>query len=132
MSRITDQIDLSLVPVITKITESQEARLPGRGAYIQYQPLHRATPEDGAARTPDGKDDLPNADGETWTTLAARTDVTLPEDVNLRLDAYHAPDGPGYILYLQVNIDRQLWQRAVQQGPETWRTSDWLIVPADL
>lgn len=44
------------------------------------------------------------------------------------INTYSGPAGDGYVLVVTADVDDALWTRAVNVGPEDWRTFDWTEV----
>jgi len=93
------------------------------GRYFQGMPSHFSTPNgdtDGAY--PDGWFRHPTDQQYRWE------DFGIPFDKYpflFWMDVYHGPEGPGYVTCLQVIIERALWEKCRNYGPEALRAHDW-------
>jgi hypothetical protein len=97
--------------------------------YYQALVSHSTAPD--VPTPPDGLSNAPSDQAENlayfWNVFA-----TLPSELawSFSIDTYSGPFGDGYVLNVETVVDGQLWKRAVNYGPDTWRAADWyLVVP---
>ncbi len=114
--------------IIPAFIAAQDKYATSNGKFAQLLRTHVAAPADGAEVTPDNLTAKPYyqaTDGAALVTLAKLPD-TLP--VCLICDQYHGPQGFGYVLIMEAELDGALWRRQVNTGPEAWRDQDWALM----
>ncbi len=71
----------------------------------------------------------------TAFTTAQKYRQTAPvvtDGVTWQVDEYVCPDKKcGYLLVSQVTIDKALYQRVDNVGPETWHAHPWRAIPVE-
>ncbi len=102
-----------------------------RGRYYQMLWSHTDTPDTTllTARTaPDNLVTRPTDQTETAVDLWTATRLPLDTPYRFRVDVYEGPRGHGYVITLQTEVNRQIWQKSINYGPETYRNTDWHAV----
>ena len=68
----------------------------------------------------------PTDQDETWVDLG----FTLPglPFGTIREDVYEGPGGWGFVTTVRIENGSDIWEKALQDGPETERAHDWEIV----
>lgn len=44
------------------------------------------------------------------------------------VDVYEGPEGTGYVTWYEAKRGKDLYRKAINVGPETWREQDWTAV----
>lgn len=123
---ILAEIDSRLASRFPEITAAQAAYFDVHGRYAQGLETHSQAPADGTEAAPDRVSASPSDQAASWSDLGS-----LPASMlsRLRMDAYEAPEGHGYVVVSEVRIAGTLWRKAVNVGPEPWRAHDWQAAP---
>lgn len=121
-AQIRSTIDAQLAGIWTKIQARQAVRFANTGNYAQFLWSHTAAPADGVEAAPDGTA-KPTNEAAGWQAVLA--DLLPTMAFRLRIDVYDGPSGKGYVATAQVKFGNQVWERAQNSGPETWRTRGW-------
>jgi hypothetical protein len=145
LSTVLLMLAVSIVPVSAKQPEQYPAELAYYDAQINvllprlesfqaqyhdvngryYQALASHTTAPDVPTVPDEITSSPTDQPETlayfWQTAA------LPEELawSIRIDNYSGPNGDGYVLNVETNINGDTWVRSINHGPDTWRNADW-------
>lgn len=122
---ITDSIDAATAQVLAPIGSAQANYLAGNGRYAQMLQTHTVTPADGASVAPDNGSARPYYQSETVGQLATLVGLPATMQACAWCDTYEGPQGPGYVLYLEVIIAGVTWRRQINVGPEDWQTRGW-------
>lgn len=126
--KVKSDVDAALSDHLAKLLAFQVEYFNAHGRYFQALDSHAAPPEDGKLTEPDdlakGPTDQDEKSAYLWQQL--ELDAALP--YSSRVDVYHGPDGLGYVLTVSVVLDKQLWERAINTGPEIWRERPWQVV----
>lgn len=99
-----------------------------KGRYWQGLQTPLAIPKDGGEATPE-KAHHPTDQAETWEDIAVPFPSALP--IAVEVHVYDGPSGHGYILLGKVELAGKRWMRAINVGPETWRTREWTAQPVE-
>lgn len=120
MSQTTDQIDATVSALWPGVVAQQAAYHAASGCYYQMLWTHAEPPS--AATAPDAANARP-------TDQPASPIQGLPETMRsrMRIDTYGKPDG--WTMTLQASIDGQIWQRSIDCGVDSSRSSDWQVLP---
>lgn len=104
----------------------QVERLEKNVRFLQLLPLCEKTPSGDKTETTDIEQKA-DSNLKGWEALA---DVTIPEasKVNLSVTEYDGPDGVGWELVAETEIDGIIWRRVETRGPETWRSHGWMAM----
>lgn len=122
---ICDTIDARLTATIGQITAAQTAYKNANGKYAQILDTHTAPPEDGVEVAPDRLDTKPHYQQQTARQLAGPL-LRASQLSSLKIDQYRTPDNEfGFVVTLTTKINGEIWTRAVNVGPETWRNKNW-------
>lgn len=121
-------IDGALTDHLAKLLAFEADYFNTHGRFFQALDSHTTPPDDGKLIAPDqlsaGPTDQVEKDDYLWQQLAL--DPALP--YSSRVDVYQGPEGWGYVLTVSAVLDKQLWERAVNTGPEAWREQPWHAV----
>lgn len=119
MSATTDQIDAVVSALWPGVVAQQAGYYEVNGGYYQMLWTHSEPPS--AATAPDNLEERP-------TDQPASPVQGLPATMRsrMRIDTYGKPDG--WTMTLQASIDGQVWQRSIDCGVETGRSSGWEIL----
>jgi len=116
------------IDVMTPRLEAFQAQYYAvNGRYYQALTSHAAAPD--VPTLPDGIDESPTDQPETlalfWESFAE-----LPSELawSFRIDTYSGEAGDGYVLSISTVINDQVWQRAINYGPESSRSAEWYQV----
>ena len=95
------------------------------GRYYQALESHASAPN--VPTVPDGINSSPTDQPET---LAFLWDAASLPDVlawSFRVDTYTAPDGSGYVVTIETQVDGVTYRRSINYGPtsENWRAAPW-------
>lgn len=124
---VRDTVNATLAPLLTAIRSRQAAIFGARGRYLQLGRTHVMAPIDGELAAPDNLSFRPQGETQGWQGLPANLPCCL------WIDVYDGPQGKGFVVTAEVSLTingRVLtWQRAVNEGPETWRSFNWVRVP---
>ena len=87
---------------------------------------HSQPPADGALVLPDllysfPTDQIGKSAQAQWD--AAKLPVSL--DARVRVDVYDGPQGKGFVVIVQSQLNGATWQRSINYGPETYRDQGW-------
>lgn len=125
---IRNNANARLVDALPVIQTRQGTFFAANGRYWQGLRTMSFTPADGETRTPDVGTRTPtDQTGAPWPAAIR----SLGMEIALQCDAYDGPLGKGYVLIAQVSIGDRTWERARNEGPETWRTHDWVRLGPD-
>lgn len=109
------------------VVARQDAHFALYGRYFQGLITHTALPADGEDALPDLLNRAPHYQTETWLVFNALTALPIPCAVTI--DAYHGPQGQGWVATVRGRLNGITWERSQNVGPETWRTESWHQVP---
>jgi len=96
------------------------------GRFFQALESHTSAPD--VPTVPDGIQLSPTDQPEALAYFWQYAGLPLTLAWSYRIDTYSGPDGDGYVLSVQTLINGETWQRAVNYGPDTWRSADWYLV----
>lgn len=116
------QIDLML----PRLVDFQLQYFAVNGRYYQALDSHASAPD-----VPEVPSQINASPTDQLETLALFWDYAELPDVlawSYRIDTYSGPDGDGYVLTVSTLIDGAEWKRAINFGPDDWRTADWYLV----
>jgi hypothetical protein len=116
MSQTTDQIDAVVSALWAGVVAQQEAYRAANGGYYQMLWTHKNVPA--SPSQPDNLSARP-------TDQPASPMQGLPQSMRsrMKIDTYGKPDG--WTMTLQTTIDGGLWERAIDNGTDPSRSSEW-------
>lgn len=109
--------------IANAIVNYQIAYFEENGRYWQGIRTHEIAPTDGRTEVPI-KTRRPSDQAEDWSAISLPNSM----DVALEVHTYDGPNGKGYIIFGECIIDGEVWRRAINFGPETYRDSDWIVI----
>ena len=65
----------------------------------------------------------PSNEKDGWEKVAAP-----PAGYDSWVDVYDGPQGVGYVTWYEIKKGKDLYRKAINVGPETWREQDWTAV----
>jgi hypothetical protein len=118
---VTEQIDATLAALLPSVTAQQEAYFADHGVYYQMLWTHTSPPT--GLTAPDNLSAVPV--GQAPAPVAG-----LPATMRsrMRIDTYGKPDG--WTMTLQASIDGEVWQRSIDCGVNTSRSTAWAVPPS--
>lgn len=122
--------DAKLLPFWNKIRARQAIFLTNNGRYWQGLKTHVIRPADGTEAPPDATS-TPTNEQTNWAAFAG-VDLPATLPVSVRCDVYNGPQGRGFTATAEVKIGANVWERTVNEGPETGRTQAWRQRPPAL
>jgi len=123
---VRDGIDVKLDSVIANIIAFQAGEASKSGKFYQTLWSHSQPPADGALVLPDllysfPTDQIGKSAQAQWD--AAKLPVSL--DARVRVDVYDGPQGKGFVVIVQSQLNGATWPRSINYGPETYRDQGW-------
>ena len=121
LSPLLTKVDAEFETLYTATVVSQTAFKASTGRFFQGLKIPADTPADGAVDVPD-KSRRPDNQPQDWTDFG----VTLPAtmDFSAQIHESEGPQGPGWILVVDVIEAGKTWTRQKGFGPES-RDRDW-------
>lgn len=118
---IQDAIEAEAVSFIAAIDAMQTGRVAAREPLFQGLPTHDTPPRDGEQKTVEATR-KPTRQADNWRDV-----LTMPATLraNYQIDTYGGPLGEGYVITQSVEDAGVRYERAINQGPETWREHTW-------
>lgn len=58
-----------------------------------------------------------------WTDIAIVPIMDLP--FAIAIDVYDGPQGRGFVARFLVRVEKTVYSRSLNEGPETWHNTDW-------
>jgi len=95
------------------------------GLYFQGLYTHSQRPRNGVKSAPDLLDNHPTDQAQSWR---AAWDGLGPREWRGRVDVYEGPNGAGWVLTVELELSDGVWAREWNEGPESWRSTDWVTV----
>ena len=97
-----------------------------RGRYFQGILTHPILPADGVPLPPD-----PTVKPTDQPTSWADANVSLPATMEAacQIDVYDGALGQGWVLTALVRVATRVYAKAINHGPEEWRSHDWRRLP---
>lgn len=132
LARVRQVVDDRLTDLwLNEITPRQDAFFAARGRYWQGLRTFALTalpnnPQDGSSTVLEVtplRTVHPTDQAETWDDVGINLGTTIP--CALQIDVYDGPLGKGYVGTVWAMWDGDVYSRAQNRGPETWRTDDW-------
>ncbi len=113
------------------IATKQAAFKLANGRHFQILPQPAIPPVDGVKTAPNT-----TAKGDASTVSFSDQSISVPATVpcSMAIDNYTGPLGQGYVIRLTLVKDGKTYMKAINNGPETRMTHDWLEIrpiPAD-
>ena len=124
---VRDGIDVKLDSVIANIIAFQAGEASKSGKFYQVLWTHSQAPADGALVLPDLLYSFPT--DQIGKSAQAQWDAAkLPAsfDARIRVDVYDGPQGKGFVVVVQSQLNGATWQRSINYGPETYRDQGWM------
>jgi hypothetical protein len=122
--------DAQIAVLLPHLETYQDAYYAANDQYYQALASHSVVPD--VPVPPDGLSDAPT---DQFVNLAYFWDAAaLPDALawSFRIDTYSGPDGDGYVLVVTTQLNGDVWTRALDYGPESWRGNDWYqIIPEE-
>jgi hypothetical protein len=132
LNQMRNAIDTFVTNKWPTIVARQENYRTNRGQYWQGLRTHLVDPAhtsstDGSALA----DQLNQAPADAFQNWANVFPEWVPEllPACVWVDAYDSPEGKGWVLNIRATHNGTIWQRSVNVGPQSWRTSAWRQVP---
>lgn len=130
LREVQQRVDDWLASKWSDFLSLQQSYEAANGRYWQGLPIHDSDPIDGADTTPNRRDVKPSGQAEDWSTFVGNRFDSVR--CNLRCDVYDGPQGKGFVVTVRAGWqDRSgvgIYERSVNHGAETHRTTDWFEV----
>lgn len=113
-----------------RIVAKQEAYAANHnGRYWQGIITPNIPPDDGAS-VPADWTKKPTDQATRWIDVFKDADA-LPDNIpcQISVDVYDGPVGMGWTVTLRGTKSGNLYEKAWNVGPETWRAHDWTVTP---
>ncbi len=124
VEEILGQIDTGIESYKPVIANLQNEYFESNGKYWQGLFTHSSAPTDENFVTPDRLNEKPTDQNSSWQDIAG--DVMPTEMLSrIRIDTYSSPEGHGYIIVAEKNINGDDYRRMYNVGPATGRSTDW-------
>lgn len=120
--------DAQINVLLPRLAEFQGDYHNATGRYYQALRSHSEVPD--VLSEPDHLSGKPTDQDEDLAYFWGRAHAALPAKIGwaFSINTYSGPDGDGYVLTANAEIDGETWTRSVNVGPEDWRSSDWTVV----
>lgn len=120
--QIREAVNTKLAAIWAAIQSKQDAFFATNGRFWQGILTHNVHPADGNETVPTIGTTCPSDQlGQPWPASIRNN----PHPMALQMDCYNGPAGVGYVATVYVRIGGNVWTRAAQVGPETWRQYGW-------
>lgn len=138
LARVRDYVDQRLTDLWRdQVIPRQDAYFAAHGKYWQGLRTFSLTelpdnPADGDATVREVapiRSTHPTDQAETWDDVGIDLGTTIP--CALSIDVYGGPFGDGYVGTVWALWDGNVYTRAQNRGPETYRTYDWRRADAE-
>ena len=117
---IIRQADKEIQDILLQISRLQSSRAAVKAPLLQLPSTHAQIPAAALKAPPDPG----RAVGiDSWYSNAVDLPVSMTTSV--RVDVYEGPRGWGYVIISTMEYAKINWTRAVNYGPESWRSRDW-------
>jgi hypothetical protein len=90
---------------------------------------HSQAPDHATPTEPDYLGTGPNDQTETGYNLWLTAGLPVSTTYRIKIDTYRGFVGAGWVLVLETRHQGDLWQRAINQGPDSYRGHDWQLIP---
>jgi hypothetical protein len=120
--QIFQYIDDAIAIRWESITAKQEYFYQARGLFFQGLLTHTELPKDGAEVPPDNAEAKPHYQNESWLDMG---ELPPAMAAALRCDTYQSPNGAGYVITAEVEIDGTVYEKAINVGCEEYRSFNW-------
>ncbi len=123
---VRDEVDVKINGVIANIIAFQAGEAGKSGKFYQVLWSHSQPPADGNLTAPDSIDSFPT-DQPGKSARAQWGAAILPAslEARMRVDVYDGPQGKGFVIVVQSQLNGATWQRSINYGPETYRDQGW-------
>ena len=121
-------IDQALGDHLAKLLDYQLSLQGQKGGYVQQLASHTTPPADGQLVAPDRLNAGPTDQAEKLADFWQDAKLAPALPYSFRVDVYDGPQGPGYVVTASAILSGQLWERAINTGPETYREQPWTLV----
>lgn len=123
---VRDEVDTKIDAVIANIIAFQAGEASKSGKFYQVLWSHSQPPADGALVSPDllysfPTDQIGKSAQAQWD--AAKLPASL--DARYRVDVYDGPQGKGFVVIVQSQLNGATWQKSINYGPEAYRNQPW-------
>ena len=132
LANLRDAVDARLVTLWGNIQTRQATYLANNGRYWQGGWTHSIAPNtrnsdaNPVETAPDtAESSKPDNEPAGWGSVPGFPNLLA---YRIRMDVYQGPDGWGYVGTIQVRHNGNVYERAAQVGPETWRQYGWRAV----
>lgn len=131
--QVRNACDTVIETVQNRVTARQANYFINKARYWQGLSTHSVLPSHTTAKwdnlPPDRLLDNPHDQFENWiATIPDMDTVTIP--CAFQIHVYDGPVGKGYEVIASCKYNDVLYERHMNIGPETWRTSPWAAVEA--
>lgn len=134
LAQIQTAIDTRLANQWSILVQVQNNYFAAHGRYAQGLRTHSIIPSEGNEATADRLNARPTDQAESWNDLAAANGFSFPATniATVQITPYVSPLGQGWQAVLTVRVGNNLYKRAGQVGPETWRAHGWRrVIPEE-
>jgi len=116
-------IDSRLSELTGYIQAKQSECLDAHGVYFQALPTHTTLPENGQITPADNLSAKPSDQPFGWNDVGGYPLIDPVSSV--KIDTYNGPLGMGFVVIISFKYDGITWLKAVNFGPEEFRSLDW-------
>lgn len=124
VEEILGQVDAGIENYIPVIANLQNQYYESNGKYWQGLFTHSSTPTDENYTAPDRLGESPTDQNSSWEDISGGV---MPAEMlsRIRIDTYSSPDGDGYIIVAEKNVNGEDYRKMYNVGPATERSTDW-------
>lgn len=128
--RIMSAADNQIHAIQLQIEIIQSDRLSRGMPLLQLASTHESPPRLVSADDPGSVPDPSRRMGiDSW--YSARIDLPSQMITAVQIHTYQGPNGWGYLIVANLDVNGQRWRREINIGPESWRGSDWVLWEPD-
>lgn len=121
---LRDEVIAELAVFDADVAMTQAAYFSRERRYAQCIATSSNGPGDGGRKAPEltrAPTDQPNA----WEALLQGSRMQSTWLSTMRIDVYDGPQGKGYVVTSHYGDGGRVFERAINHGPETYRSHDW-------
>ena len=124
VEEILGQVDTGIENYLPVITNLQDQYYEANGKYWQGLFTHSSAPTDENSVSPDRLNESPTDQNSSWEDISGGV---MPAEMlsRIKIDTYSSPEGDGYIIVAEKNVNGKDYRKMYNVGPATGRSTNW-------
>jgi hypothetical protein len=124
VEEILGQVDTGIENYLPVITNLQDQYYEANGKYWQGLFTHSSAPTDENSVSPDRLNESPTDQNSSWEDISGGV---MPAEMlsRIKIDTYSSPEGDGYIIVAEKNVNGKDYRKMYNVGPSIGRSTNW-------